>query len=370
MPKFDIASIWRNVKELDLQPIRAAAERQVWIAIVGATGSGRHTLADQLRTDPRRPEVQTFTPVAILDLAHAAEARTADLILLVVDVSQPDLAAEQQALTDYLAGGQRAIVLHNKIDLLPQGDTVIPSLVGRAPLAFASATDWAQLQRELAPKIAAALPGLSLALGRSFPMLRETVARNLINETSSANAAYSFSTGLAELIPILDIPLNIADIIVLTKAQAILVYKLGLAFGMSTDWQYYLTEFSGVIGGGFLWRQVARSLVGLIPAWGIVPKVAVAYSGTYAVGQAVVVWYLTGRHATRKMLRGFSQQAFERGKSIGRTLTKGVRRPRGTQTPALSSGGTRVCPHCGVSNDEDAKFCKACGQPLGEQELS
>jgi hypothetical protein len=45
-----------------------------------------------------------------------------------------------------------------------------------------------------------------------------------------------------------------------------------------------------VIGGGFLFRQLARELVGLIPIAGVAPKVAVAYAGTWAIGRAVGMW--------------------------------------------------------------------------------
>jgi uncharacterized protein (DUF697 family) len=116
--------------------------------------------------------------------------------------------------------------------------------------------------------------------------------------------------------------------IVLTKSQAFLVYKLGLALGFSTRWQDYLAEFGSVIGGGFLWRQLARSLVGLIPVWGIVPKVAVSYAGTYVVGNTVLQWYLTGRHLSPRQMRQLYQQAFARGKESARRMLAKVRRPR------------------------------------------
>jgi hypothetical protein len=87
--------------------------------------------------------------------------------------------------------------------------------------------------------------------------------------------------------------------IVLSKTQAFLAYKLGLTVGFSTNWHDYLREFGGVLGGGFLLRQLARSLVGLIPVWGILPKVAIAYAGTYVVGHTILQWYLTGRHLTK-----------------------------------------------------------------------
>ena len=77
-----------------------------------------------------------------------------------------------------------------------------------------------------------------------------TIAHQLINETCFSNAVYSLTTGVAEVVPIFDIPLNITDMVVLTKAQAFLVYKLGLTLGFSTRWQDYLGEFGSVVGGG------------------------------------------------------------------------------------------------------------------------
>ncbi len=44
----DIASVWNNIKEIDLKPIRDAATLPLHIVLVGAAGSGRHTLAEML----------------------------------------------------------------------------------------------------------------------------------------------------------------------------------------------------------------------------------------------------------------------------------------------------------------------------------
>jgi hypothetical protein len=98
--------------------------------------------------------------------------------------------------------------------------------------------------------------------------------------------------------------------------------------GFSTRWQDYVTEFGSVIGSGFVWRQIARSLIGLIPAWGIIPKVTVAYSGTYVVGNAILSWYLTGRKLSAKQMRALSVQAFTQGKEYARKLGQKIPRPR------------------------------------------
>jgi uncharacterized protein (DUF697 family) len=194
----------------------------------------------------------------------------------------------------------------------------------------------------------------------------------MINDTCFTNGAFVLSTGLAGIIAILDIPLLITDSVMLTKNQMLLVYKLGLMLGFSTEWQDYVKEFGGVLGAGFFWRQLARSLVGLIPLWGIIPKVAVAYSGTYVVGHTVLQWYLTGRHITRSQMQQLYARAYQKGKESAQRLRQKVRRsPRQVEAgkpkpalPARSKPGK--CPNCGKRNASDALFCQYCGKSLQE----
>jgi uncharacterized protein (DUF697 family) len=266
------------------------------------------------------------------------------------------------------------LALFNKADLLGN-QQVISSSVGwqMERVLYGSVLDEGFMYGEFVPVMLELLPARHLALGRQFPLFRTFVANRLIHDACYGNAFYSLSTGVAEVVPILDIPLNITDMVVLTKAQAFLVYKLGLALGFSTRWQDYLGEFGSVVGSGFIWRQMARSLVGLIPGWGIVPKVAVAYSGTYVVGQVVLQWYLTGRHVSNQQMRALYMQAFQTGKVFAQNMVSRLPRTRiapklphprlgrrkVAQLPALS---TITCPSCGKPNATDANLCQYCGQ--------
>jgi uncharacterized protein (DUF697 family) len=231
------------------------------------------------------------------------------------------------------------------------------------------------LAERLSPTVLALFGDRLLPLARQFPLFRLAVAHKLINDSSFANAAYSLSTGLAEIVPVLDIPLNMTDMVVLTKNQAFLVYKLGLALGMSTEWQDYVAEFGSVLGGGFAWRQLARSLIGLIPAWGIAPKMAVAYAGTSVVGNVILQWYLTGRHITPQQMRTLYSQAFGRGKALAQNLIERLPRPRlprwgrRKKPAALPAALTPTCPACGRQNAADAVFCAYCGARLAPEIL-
>src|SRR4030066_2071126 len=325
----NVSTVWQNVKEIDLKPIKDSATQPVRIALVGEPGVGKHTLAEQMRTDPARPGVHTQSPITLFTFNASTEPPVAHLIIFLVDATRADYLAEQTLVKRWSDAGKNVLVFVNKLDLVEN------NIVGDVPpgwqvphVLFGSVNDVAYLQREFIPVVLELLPQQHLALGRQFPLFRIPIARQLINDTCFSNAAYSFSTGVAEIVPVLDIPLNVTDMIVLTKSQAFLAYKLGLLFGFSTRWQDYVTEFGSVIGGGFLWRQIARQLIGLIPGWGILPKVAVAYSGTYVVGNAILGWYLTGRNLSPKQMRALSVKAFARGKDYARKLGEKFPKPR------------------------------------------
>jgi len=325
----DISSVWKNIKEIDLKPIRDSATHPVRIVLVGGQGTGRHTLAEQMRTDPARPGIHTQSTLALISVEAIVEAPVAHLIIVLVDATRTDFSEEQALVKKWSEAGKNVLVFINKIDLVDSnivGDAQQEWLAAR--VIYGSVNDIAYIEREFIPTVLELLPLQHIALGRQFPLFRLTVARRLINEACFSNAAYSFSTGLAEIVPVLDLPLNVTDMVVLTKLQAFLAYKLGLLLGFSTRWQDYVAEFGSVIGSGFIWRQIARQLIGLVPGWGIIPKVAIAYSGTYVVGNAILGWYLTGRNLSPKQMRALYSQAFIRGKEYARKLGEKMPRPR------------------------------------------
>ena len=61
------------------------------------------------------------------------------------------------------------------------------------------------------------------------------------------------------------------DIVV---GRRIVIHRAGL--GRDEEPRAMMTEIIGVLGGGVLFRQIARQMVGLIPIAGLLPKVAIA----------------------------------------------------------------------------------------------
>jgi len=359
------------------------------IALVARQVTTCEILAGNMRRDLSRLDRISHTPLLIANLDDAYqdpqtepnELSNADLLILIVDSASKDDKKELELARGWAnAGKEVLVILHPATagDLHAAPPAAVSHWVtwGKRQVITGNLDDPAFLSEELVPAVLKLLANHQLALARQFPLFRTAVAKALISDTCFSNAAYALSTGIAEIVPIFDIPLNIADMFVLSKAQAFLVYKLGLALGLSTRWQDYVAEFGSVLGGGFLWRQVARSLVGLIPAWGIIPKMAVSYAGTYVVGNVVYQWYLTGRHVSTKQMRQLYVQAFARGKHIARNMAAKLPKPRRKKKEKAALPPTakkarlasqtegRVCEVCGKISALDAQFCQYCGQAL------
>jgi len=121
--------------------------------------------------------------------------------------------------------------------------------------------------------------------------------------------------------------------VVLTKNQAVLAYKIALAVGMPADFKSVMPQLAGVVGGGFLLRQAARSLVGWIPAFGIPLKIAIAFAGTFVVGEAVYRWCTTGERMSGDAMRQVYEAALNRGREIAASLLQRRARPVGRASP-------------------------------------
>ncbi len=374
-----LTNTWDAIKEVDLRPIKQEALTGVKIAIIGIEGSCRRSLANQMRRDPSRPHLQTDTPLLILDLEQSSPALEADLIILMADPSNPKLTIERELANNFTNKQKKVIIFLHQIDQSNKMIIINPEKDwGRKHVVWGSVEDTDFLLNKFAPAVIRLIPDKLLGLGRYFPLFRVPIANHLINDNCLTNASYALSTGLAETIAIFNIPIVVADSIILTKNQAYLVYKLGLTLGYSSRWQDYVAEFGSVLGGGFAWRQIARTLVGLIPVWGLIPKTAIAYAGTYIVGHAILEWYLTGKHLSRKQIQNLYSRAITRGKQVASSLlhrlprikipkASRLRLPVKKRKALPEKTGFKKCPRCGELSASDANYCQYCSFPFQEK---
>jgi uncharacterized protein (DUF697 family) len=325
VPSFGgLSHVWDTIREINVSNIRESAEQPVRIAIIG-TPEDRAAAIRALYAGPSRYAAAERAIVREYDVPlprdRQSEVGRSDLALLIVD-ARADISVDAESVADKLSIlAIPRVVLLIGTDHMPHVDSGSMWYLPGAVTVFAPDAEPDTLIKRLAPVLVDQLPDeLRIAAARQLPGLRDAVARTLIGDSAFSNASYAFTSGLSELVPVLNIPLNAADMLVLTKNQALLVYKLALAFGAPADFQAQMREVMPVIGGGFLWRQVARQLVGLIPGFGILPKVAVSYAGTYATGQAAAVWYRSGEVLSADALRKLYRQAMEVGRERAREL--------------------------------------------------
>ncbi len=328
MPKpqwSDFGAMWKTVREVDVNAIRHQAERSLVIVCVGDAASlawvGR-VLHDGPSRYPMSPDPLARVPLpeagAFVDLLASA-----DLLILALDATSP--------LDDRGLAGLR------RLSATPRPDQVVllfgdPSRApetwseylrrGAAIMVDPQSADAAEVV------VAAVLDGLpagaGLAAARRLPGLRPLFAARLTGEVAASNAAVAIASGVPSLVPILGIPLAAADTVILTKNQALMVYRLALACGAPPEFQKRMLEITPVIGGAVMWRQIAAALVGLVPGYGILPKTAVAYGGTYVVGLAATRWYETGllTDAERKRI---TAEAASRARDVARRMAAQAR---------------------------------------------
>lgn len=317
-----LARVWRILKEVDLEAIRRQAETPMRVLALGETDQDADELAVLLTGGHPDAAAWVTSMGAELAVRQAGTSTTAvvegpDLVLVLTRGGQ--ISAElKDARRVWLDRKARLVSLavgsrerHRR--LRTQGHVAglaLDRLDAEAVDAIASAI------------FAVVAPDQRVSLAREFPALRACLFEDLVSETARANAGYSFSTGIAEAIPVLDIPLNIGDMIVLTKNQLLMGYRIALAAGKQGRPRDLIGEIIGVLGGGLIFRQIARQLIGLIPVLGIVPKVAVAYGGTWAIGRAVVLWATEGQKLTGARLKQLTREGLARGKVIARSMKR------------------------------------------------
>jgi len=358
----NLGNIFKTLREANLSAIRQSAERPLHLAVIGEAGAGKTTLIQQMRHGAREQEQfpSVVSEIELPDLPGFQNLAGLTAAILVLDASQPTPEATQPAVDRMRSQGVPLLIALNKADLMAgDHETLLSDWQGRMPaeVVLMSALQHADIINILIPALLRLIPGYGLALARALPVFRQPVSHRLIQETAVTNAGYSLTTGLAEIVPILDVPFNLADMVMLTKNQALMAYKIALAMGLPPDWRETLPQLAAVVGGGFLWRQIARGLVGLIPGWGIIPKVAVAYAGTRVTGIAIYHWAATGEKLSPRALNQLYRQALDQGRELARRLIA-----RRRERPALAS--RRNCPACGRRVPADAAFCPYCGSAL------
>ncbi len=344
MRSLPLRSIWQIVSEINLAEIQREIEAPFHLLIAADNEPDAEQAAARLSSS-NADYVDPWITVT--------DSSGSGLLSQSTEITRSSPANQASSAQPSLPSPDCALLVSNQLELSPalrslhQALTArsIPSLIvvigpeakrsdsaitRRGEHVRVAISDWSdQSVSRVAASLVQAVPApLRLPLARRLPPLRPAALNMLIQETSQVNASYSFTTGLGETVPGLNFVLGAGDAIVLTKNQLMMAYKIALVSGKSGSPQKLLGEIVGVLGSGFLFRQLARQMSGLIPIWGIVPKVAVAYAGTWAIGRAVTVWATEGQKITPELMSGHYREAMEQGRQAAQRIVDNARRPR------------------------------------------
>jgi uncharacterized protein (DUF697 family) len=306
-----LASVWRVVGDVDLEGIRRRSHERFEIWLSADDEADARLARDLLSGGPPHPWLRVLEPGSIgpvlaeLPLAAVLVTRSLDL--------STALSGARNAL--------RARVVPVIVVMVGEtGPNAATPRLGEDARVAVTALDGSAVAPLASTLLARFDDDRRLSLARQLPPLRPPLFQSLTQEVAQANASFALTTGLAETVPVLSAPLNLGDVVVLTKNQLLLGYRIVLAAGRDGEPRTLIAEIVGVLGGGLLFRQMAREMVGLIPIAGIPLKVAVAYSGTWAIGRAVALWVTEGRAVTAESLRTMTKEGLDRGRAIAERM--------------------------------------------------
>lgn len=267
----------RQARKISTHEIRTQAQRPFRLLLVGADESEQQRLLTSFLPETLNAEERS-RGLRLTRAELAAIGREG------VEALRPDVVVLTPAAARLLGGHYRIIA----------GDG---SVVDESPgVVFdLDAPD------DAIPALLRRYPEFHLALGRTYPMIREYVARHLIRRVAKRNASFAGLTAIPEVVPT---PATLvwalggfaSDSIVLTANQIRLAFQLAALHGDEPGWLPQFNQLASIVAGAFGFRAVARAIVGMIPAGaGLVAKMGVAYGGTLAVGEALLRRYQSGK---------------------------------------------------------------------------
>jgi uncharacterized protein (DUF697 family) len=174
---------------------------------------------------------------------------------------------------------------------------------------------------------------IALALARQFPAFRSAVVERTINAVSRENALFSIATALPDIVPsLIELPWALgefaSDTVFLTGNQIRMAFLIAAACGKEVGFGEQKGTVLSIAAGAFGWRALARELVGKIPlGGGLIPKGAIAFAGTYAVGKALELHYGGKEMFTREQRKLVYRQALDRGREIAGVVAQEAVKP-------------------------------------------
>lgn len=167
---------------------------------------------------------------------------------------------------------------------------------------------------------------IALALARQYPAFRRAAVERTIHTVARENAFFAVATALPDVIPsVVELPWAFgefaSDTLFMTVNQVRMAFLIAAACGRPVGLREQKVEVAGITAGAFGWRAIARELAGKIPfGGGLIPKGAIAYAVTYAIGKSLEKYYYTGEPFTKTEHDQIYQEGYQHGQAVSREL--------------------------------------------------
>jgi hypothetical protein len=177
---------------------------------------------------------------------------------------------------------------------------------------------------------------LMLPLARRFFPFRKRASQKIIRAVAQENALFCLATGLPDIIPsVFSIPWAVgsysSDAVFLTVNQIRMSFLLAAASDRPVGYREQRSEIASIAASSFGWRALARELVGKIPlGGGLIPKAAIAWAGTFALGLSMERLYRLGYGFSREERGAVYKDAFRHGKEVAGLLLEDLTHRRKT----------------------------------------
>jgi len=174
---------------------------------------------------------------------------------------------------------------------------------------------------------------LGLPLARQFPAFRKYFVDSVLQSVARENAWFAIATALPNIVPnFIELPWAFgefaSDTAFLTANQIRMAFVIAAACGKDPSFASQKAEILAIGAGAFGWRALARELVGHIPfGGGLIPKGAIAYAGTFAVGKSLEYYHQANRFHTAAQRREIYRDAYGRGTEIAESLKRRALEP-------------------------------------------
>lgn len=266
----DVRALWTHS-----QKMLEARDLPVRIAILVELDAPEE-LVDAVREELRPKTSKAFVDVAVIEPGSVMRVDSSvDAVVVLVGSGSNDVVPTLRELnrksvpTVALAlradRGETARLLEHPDEDVLTGAEAVELVLG--PLA-----EW----------MMARLPVKRVAVAHNFAFTRRAVAREAVKSTAWQNAAI----GAITILPGTDMP-------IMTANQAKMLLQIAAAYGEPLGYDR-VKELAAVVGGGMLFRAIARQLLDFIPGFGWAVKGVIGYTGTMAMGEAAIRYFEQG----------------------------------------------------------------------------